>query len=475
METELFIGGKWVPASSGSRFDVLDPATGDTIASVADGSEADAIAAVDAAAAAGPAWAKTPPRVRGEVLRKAFELMTERAADLAKLISLENGKALVDAKGEVTYAAEFFRWFAEEAVRGEGSIATAPSGANKLLVVRQPVGVCVLVTPWNFPAAMATRKIGPALAAGCTVILKPASDTPLTALAMAAILAEAGVPEGVVNVLPSRSSGKVVSAMLHDPRVRKLSFTGSTEVGRILLAQAAENVVNTSMELGGNAPFLVFADADLDAAVDGAMIAKMRNGGEACTAANRFFVEAPVADDFSSRLAQRMSALVVGPGTDEKTQVGPLVNEDTVAKVDSLVRSALDAGAEAITGGSRPGGPGYYYPPTVLTGVRPDAAILREEIFGPVAPIVTFSSEDEAVALANDTEYGLVAYVYTGDLSRGLRVSEAIEAGMVGVNRGLVSDPAAPFGGVKQSGIGREGGHEGLLEYLESKYIAVSW
>ncbi|MBW6434751.1 NAD-dependent succinate-semialdehyde dehydrogenase [Actinoplanes hulinensis] len=475
METDLFIAGKWVPASSGSRFDVLDPATGDTVASVADGGEADAIAAVEAAAAAGPGWAGTSPRARSEVLRRAFALMTERAADLAKLISLENGKALTDAKGEVTYAAEFFRWFAEEAVRGDGAIATAPSGANRILVVRQPVGVCVLVTPWNFPAAMATRKIGPALAAGCTVILKPASDTPLTALAMAAILAEAGVPDGVVNVLPSRSSGRVVSAMLRDSRVRKLSFTGSTEVGRILLAQAAENVVNTSMELGGNAPFVVFADADLDAAIEGAMIAKMRNGGEACTAANRFFVESGVAGEFARRLAQRMSELVVGPGTDERTQVGPLVNEDTVAKVDGLVRGALDGGASAVTGGSRPAGPGFYYPPTVLTGVAADAPILREEIFGPVAPIVTFTGEDEAVRLANDTEYGLVAYVYTRDLARGLRVSEAIEAGMVGINRGLVSDPAAPFGGVKQSGIGREGGHEGLLEYLESKYIAVNW
>ncbi|WP_433385432.1 NAD-dependent succinate-semialdehyde dehydrogenase [Actinoplanes sp. CA-142083] len=475
VETELFIGGKWVPASSGDRFDVLDPATGDVIASVADGSEADAAAAVDAAAAAGKAWAATPPRVRGEALRKAFELMTERAGELAKLISLENGKALVDAKGEVTYAAEFFRWFAEEAVRGEGLVSTAPSGANRILVVRQPVGVCVLVTPWNFPAAMATRKIGPALAAGCTVILKPASDTPLTALAMAAILAEAGVPDGVVNVLPSRSSGKVVSKMLKDPRVRKVSFTGSTEVGRILLAQAADNVVNTSMELGGNAPFLVFADADLDAALDGAMIAKMRNGGEACTAANRFYVEASVAGEFSRRLAERMAGLVVGPGTDEKTQVGPLVNEDTVSKVDGLVKGALEGGATAVTGGKRPDGKGFYYPPTVLTGIPGDAPILREEIFGPVAPIVTFDTEDEAVRYANDTEFGLVAYVFTKDLARGLRVSEAIEAGMVGLNRGLVSDPAAPFGGVKQSGIGREGGHEGLLEYLESKYIAVNW
>jgi succinate-semialdehyde dehydrogenase/glutarate-semialdehyde dehydrogenase len=475
VETELFIGGKWVPASSGKRFDVLDPATGDVIATVADGGESDAMAAVDAAAAAGAAWAATAPRVRGEVLRKAWELMTERADELAKLVSLENGKALVDAKGEVTYAAEFFRWFAEEAVRGSGEVATAPSGANRILVVRQPVGVCVLVTPWNFPAAMATRKIGPALAAGCTVVLKPASDTPLTALAMAGILAEAGVPEGVVNVLPSRSSGKVVSAMLKDPRVRKISFTGSTEVGRILLAQAAENVINTSMELGGNAPFLVFADADLDAAIEGAMIAKMRNGGEACTAANRFYVEEPVAAEFSRRLSERMAALVVGPGTDEKTQVGPLVNEETVAKVDGLVRGALDEGASASIGGSRPSGRGFYYPPTVLTGVAPDSAILREEIFGPVAPIVTFTDEADAVRMANDTEFGLVAYLYTGDLARGLRVSEALEAGMVGLNRGLVSDPAAPFGGVKQSGIGREGGHEGLLEYLESKYIAVNW
>jgi succinate-semialdehyde dehydrogenase / glutarate-semialdehyde dehydrogenase len=475
VETELFIGGKWVPASSGDRFDVLDPATGDVIASVSDGGVDDAMAAVDAAAGAFPAWASTPPRERSETLRRAFELMTSRADDLAKLVSLENGKALTDAKGEVTYAAEFFRWYAEEAVRVDGAVTTAPSGANRILVVRQPVGVCVLVTPWNFPAAMATRKIGPALAAGCTVILKPASDTPLTALAMAAILAEAGVPEGVVNVLPSRSSGKVVSAMLADPRVRKVSFTGSTEVGRKLLAQAAETVVNTSMELGGNAPFVVFADADLDAALDGAMIAKMRNGGEACTAANRFYVEAPVAEEFGRRLAERMAALRVGPGTAEDTQVGPLVNEDTVSKVEHLVRAAVEDGATAATGGTRPDGPGFYYPPTVLTGVKPESAILREEIFGPVAPIVTFSSEKEAVRLANDTEYGLVAYVYTGDLARGLRVSEAIEAGMVGLNRGLVSDPAAPFGGVKQSGVGREGGHDGLLEYLESKYIAVSW
>ncbi|HST67462.1 MAG TPA: NAD-dependent succinate-semialdehyde dehydrogenase [Mycobacteriales bacterium] len=473
--TDLFLGGKWVPAQAGDRFDVHDPATGAVIAAVADGRVEDAAAAVDAADAAAAGWAATAPRERAEVLRRAFELMTERADELARLISLENGKALGDARGEVAYAAEFFRWYAEEAVRAAGLVMTAPSGANRIVVVQQPVGICVLVTPWNFPAAMATRKIGPALAAGCTCILKPASDTPLTALAMAAILAEAGVPDGVVNVLPSRKSGAVVSAMLHDPRVRKVSFTGSTEVGRVLLAQAADQVVNTSMELGGNAPFLVFADADLDAALDGAMIAKMRNAGEACTAANRFYVEDSVAPEFSRRLAERMAALRVGPGVEEDTEVGPLVNEDAVSKVDELVTAAVSGGASALTGGTRPSGPGWYYPPTVLTGVAPSAEILREEIFGPVAPIVTFTDEAEAVRLANDTEFGLVAYVYTGDLARGLRVSEALEAGMVGLNRGLVSDPAAPFGGVKQSGIGREGGHEGMLDYLESKYIAVSW
>ena len=473
--TDLFLGGKWVPASSGGRFDVYDPSTGDVIAAVADGTVEDAIAAVDAADAAATQWAATAPRARAEVLRSAFELMTARKDDLARLISLENGKALTDAAGEVAYAAEFFRWYSEEAVRAEGTVMTAPSGANRILVVQQPVGIAVLVTPWNFPAAMATRKIGPALAAGCTCILKPASDTPLTALAMAAILAEAGVPDGVVNVLPSRSSGKVVSAMLHDPRVRKVSFTGSTEVGRVLLAEAADQVVNTSMELGGNAPFLVFADADLEAALDGAMVAKMRNAGEACTAANRFYVEASVAPEFSRRLAERMAALRVGPGVDEQTEVGPLVNEDAVAKVDELVTAAVADGAAAITGGTRPDGTGWYYPPTVLSDVRPASAILREEIFGPVAPIVTFTDEAEAIRLANDTEFGLVAYLYTGDLARGLRVSEALEAGMIGLNRGLVSDPAAPFGGVKQSGIGREGGHEGMLDYLESKYIAVSW
>jgi len=472
---ELFIGGRSVPASDGGRFDVVDPATGKVLAEVADATVADAITAVDAADAAAGGWATTPPRQRGEILRRAYELMTDRAEDLARLISQENGKALPDARGEVAYAAEFFRWYGEEAVRVFGTVGTAPSGTNRILVQHQPVGVCVLVTPWNFPAAMATRKIGPALAAGCTTVLKPASDTPLTALALAELLADAGVPAGVVNVLPARRSGAVVSAMLHDSRVRKLSFTGSTEVGRVLLREAADRVLNVSMELGGNAPFLVFADADLDAAVDGAMVAKMRNAGEACTAANRFYVEAPVAEEFARRLAARMAGLRLGPGIEAGVEVGPLVNSDAVEKVDDLVRDAVGRGAKALSGGSRPDRAGWFYEPTVLVDVPPDAELLREEIFGPVAPVVSFSTEQEAIEAANDTEYGLVAYVFTGDLARGLRVSERLEAGMVGLNRGLVSDPAAPFGGIKQSGIGREGGHEGVLDYLEAKYIATAW
>jgi succinate-semialdehyde dehydrogenase/glutarate-semialdehyde dehydrogenase len=477
--TDLWIGGKAVPATDGGRFDVLDPATGQVLTTVANGTVDDALAAVDAADGAAAAWAATSPRERSEILRRAFELMTAQAEDLARLVTLENGKALADAKGEVAYAAEFFRWYAEEAVRAAGQVMTAPSGANKIMVLHQPVGICVLVTPWNFPAAMATRKIGPALAAGCTVVLKPASDTPLTALAMAKILDEAGVPPGVVNVLPARRSGAVVSAMLHDPRVRKLSFTGSTEVGRVLLKEAADQVINCSMELGGNAPFLVFADADLDAAIEGAMVAKMRNGGEACTAANRFYVERPIVAEFGRRLAERMQAMRMGPGLDEGVQLGPLVNTDAVEKVDELVRGAVEAGAEAVVGGRRPEAleyaEGFYYEPTVLMGVQPGSKILEEEIFGPVAPIVTFDDEDEAVRLANATEFGLVAYVFTGDLARGLRVSEGLDSGMIGLNRGLVSDPAAPFGGTKQSGIGREGGHDGMLDYLESKYVAVQW
>jgi succinate-semialdehyde dehydrogenase/glutarate-semialdehyde dehydrogenase len=473
--TGLFIGGRWLDAEDGGRFDVLDPATGDVLASVADGGVPDGLAAVDAASSALPGWAATAPRQRGEVLRKAFELMTERADDLARLIVLENGKALPDARGEVAYAAEFFRWYSEEAVRATGEVQVAPAGTNRILVVRQPIGVSVLVTPWNFPAAMATRKIGPALAAGCTVILKPASETPLTALALGALLAEAGVPDGVVNVMPSRRSGPVVSAMLHEPRVRKLSFTGSTEVGRRLLHEAADGVVSTGMELGGNAPFLVFDDADLDAAVAGAMVAKMRNGGEACTAANRFYVQRGMAERFVTAFAGAMAALRTGPGLDDGVQLGPLVNADGRDKVASLVADAVAAGARVATGGTTPDGVGYFYPPTVLVDVPESAAILTEEIFGPVAPVVVFDTEEQAVELANRTEYGLVAYVYTGDLARGLRVSEALESGMVGLNRALVSDPAAPFGGVKQSGIGREGGHDGLLEYLETKYIAVQW
>ncbi|MDZ5661109.1 NAD-dependent succinate-semialdehyde dehydrogenase [Nocardioides sp. S-58] len=472
---DLWVGGVERAASDGGRFDVLDPATGKVVASVANGTVDDAMACVEAADAAAASWAATAPRERAEILRRAFELMTERADEIAHLISLENGKALPDARGETAYAAEFFRWYAEEAVRASGTVMTAPSGANRILVLQQPVGIAVLVTPWNFPAAMATRKIGPALAAGCTVILKPASDTPLTALLMAKVLADAGVPEGVVSVLPARRSGAVVSAMVHDPRVRKLSFTGSTEVGRVLLKEAADQVVNCSMELGGNAPFLVFEDADLDAAIDGAMIAKMRNAGEACTAANRFYVHADVAEEFSSRLAERMRALTVGPGTADDTQVGPLVNEESAAKVDELVRGAVSAGARVVLGGERPDREGFYYSPTVLLDVPRGADILGEEIFGPVAPVLTFTDEDDAIAMANDTEYGLVSYVYTRDLARGLRVSERLDAGMVGLNRGLVSDPAAPFGGTKQSGIGREGGHEGMLDYMESKYVAVSW
>jgi succinate-semialdehyde dehydrogenase/glutarate-semialdehyde dehydrogenase len=473
--TDLVIGGKHVPASDGGTLEVIDPATGQTLATVASGTVDDAIACVDAAHEAAAGWARTAPRQRSQVLRRTYELMVEQVDDLALLISAENGKALPDARGEVLYSAEFFRWYAEEAVRLRGEIQTAPGGTNKIMVLRQPVGVAVLVTPWNFPAAMAARKIAPALAAGCTTILKPAGETPLTALAIAALMEQAGLPAGVVNVLPSRRSGDVVAAMLADPRVRKLSFTGSTEVGRILLNLANEHIVNCSMELGGNAPFVVFDDADLDAAIDGAMVAKMRNGGEACTAANRFFVQDGIAAEFARRLSQAMSSMTVGAGYLDGTTLGPLVNAKTRDKVADLVTSAVESGAKVETGGVTPDGAGFFYPATVLTNVTPDAAILQTEIFGPVAPIVTFSTETEAIDLANNTEYGLVSYVYTADLARGMRVSEAIEAGMVGLNRGLVSDPAAPFGGVKESGLGREGGVDGLLAFTESKYIAVAW
>ena len=475
LPTDLFIGGQWRPSATGARIDVYDPSTEAVITAVADATVEDGIAAIDAAAAAAAAWAATPPRKRSDILMRAYALMLERSEWLAELISRENGKALPDARGEVAYAAEFFRWYAEEGVRLHGEISMAPSGNNRIIVQYQPVGIAVLVTPWNFPAAMATRKIGPALAAGCTCVLKPATETPLTAYAMAAILAEAGVPDGVVNVITTSKSGKVVSAMLHDPRVRKLSFTGSTEVGRILLREAADQVINCSMELGGNAPFLVFDDADIDAAVEGAMVAKMRNGGEACTAANRFYVQRSVVESFSAKFAARMRALNVGVGYDRATQLGPLINATSRDKVAELVNDAVSRGARVITGGSVLDRKGFFYEATILTDVSPDAALLGEEIFGPVAPIVPFDDEEEAIRLANRTEYGLVAYVYTKDLARGLRVSERIESGMVALNRGLVSDPAAPFGGVKQSGLGREGSRHGLIEFCESKYIATSW
>ncbi|MEZ5786554.1 MAG: NAD-dependent succinate-semialdehyde dehydrogenase [Xanthobacteraceae bacterium] len=473
--TDLWINGQWRNASDQSRFDVIDPATENAIASVASATVDDAKAAVDAAAAAFPGWAAKKPRERGEILRKAFEMIMAQAERLARLITLENGKALSDSRGEVAYAAEFFRWFAEEAVRNIGQAYNAPSSGARVLVQHKPAGIAVLVTPWNFPAAMATRKIGPALAAGCPVVLKPASETPLTMLALMPILEEAGVPPGVVNVIPSRRSGPVVSAMLHDPRVRVVSFTGSTEVGRKLLHEAAENVLKPAMELGGNAPFIVFDDADIDAAIEGAMIAKMRNMGEACTAANRFYVHEKVHDAFAEKLTARMGALKMGNGLEDGVALGPLVNADTRDKVKTLVADALGKGAKALVGGTAPDGKGYFYPATVLTNVPDNAAMLREEIFGPVAALQTFSTEDELVRRANDTEYGLVAYVYTQDLSRGLRVSEKLDFGMVGLNRGLVSDPAAPFGGMKQSGLGREGAHEGLMEFLETQYVSVNW
>lgn len=473
--TGLFIGGTWCTGTRSNRIDVVDPGTEDVIATIADAGPKDATAAVDAASAALDPWAARAPRERSEILSRAFTLMIEQRDRLAELIVRENGKAMPDARGEVNYAAEFFRWYAEEAVRGAGSVQTAPGGQNKIVVLRQPIGVAVLVTPWNFPAAMATRKIGPALAAGCTVVLKPATATPLTALAIVEILAQAGVPDGVVNLLTTSTSGDVVKTMIDDPRVRKLSFTGSTEVGRTLLAVAARSVVSCGMELGGNAPFLVLADADIDAAVTGAMVAKMRNGGEACTAANRFYVASAVAKEFSTKLATAMGALKVGHGLEPSTDVGPLVNVPAREKVEQLVGDAVDRGARVLTGGGRPAGRGYFYQPTVLSDVDPGAAALHEEIFGPVAPIVTFDDVDDAIRMANDTEYGLVSYLYTSDLRQAMSVSERLDAGMIGVNRGLVSDPAAPFGGTKQSGVGREGGHEGMLEYLESKYIAVTW
>jgi succinate-semialdehyde dehydrogenase/glutarate-semialdehyde dehydrogenase len=471
--TDLFIGGQWRPASSGQRLDVEDPSTGETIASVADATIEDGRAALDAAVAAQASWAATPPRDRGEILRRAFDLITERADDLALIMTLEMGKAIAESKAEIAYAAEFFRWFSEEAVRIHGRWSVAPNGATRLLTMRQAVGPCLFITPWNFPLAMGTRKIGPAIAAGCTMVVKPASLTPLSMYALAGVLQEAGLPDGVLNVITTQSTGAVMEPLIKDSRLRKLSFTGSTEVGRRLVEQSAEQLLRVSMELGGNAPFVVLEDADLDAAVDGAMLAKMRNIGEACTAANRFYVHASLADEFARRLAERMSALKVGRGSEDGVDVGPLVEAKQRDKVDELVRDAVDRGARVVTGGGPVGNRGYFYAPTVLADVAPDSRLLREEIFGPVAPIVAFDTEDEAIAAANDTEFGLVAYVYTRDLQRAIRVSERIESGMVGLNVGVVSNPAAPFGGVKHSGFGREGGFEGIDEYLETKYVGI--
>ncbi len=467
------VGGEWSVGNGG--LPVVDPATEDVLVEVGLAEASDGSDAVDAAHEALGPWAATPPRDRAEILRRTFETIRAREEDLAELIVLENGKAFPDALGEVRYAAEFFRWFSEEAPRIGGEVRLSPAGDKRIMTVRQPVGVSVMVTPWNFPAAMATRKIGPALAAGWTAIVKPASDTPLTTLAVVHLMEEAGLPPGVVNVVVAKGSSGVIEKMLHDPRVRKLSFTGSTEVGQTLLKVAADQVLNVSMELGGNAPFIVFDDADLDAALEGAMVAKMRNAGEACTAANRFLVHSSVADRFTKMLSGAMGALKVGPGIDRGNQVGPMINEKSRDEIAGMVQAAVDSGASVAVGGSVPDRRGFFIEPTVLADVPPDAAILDQEIFGPVAPVVTFDSDEEAIAMANDTVHGLISYLYTTDLSRGLRTAEAIESGMVGLNRGLVSDPAAPFGGVKQSGIGREGSHEGIEEFLETKDIATSW
>jgi succinate-semialdehyde dehydrogenase/glutarate-semialdehyde dehydrogenase len=471
---QLFIGGRWRDASDGGTLAVEDPATGETLAEVADAQVDDAMAALAAAADAQAEWAAHAPRERGEILRRAFEAIVQRSEELSLLMTLEMGKALAESRAEITYAAEFFRWFSEEAVRVHGRYMVNTTGKGRILTMRQPVGPCVFVTPWNFPTAMGTRKIAPAIAAGCTMVVKPAQQTPLSMLALAQILEQAGLPAGVLNVITAKHSGGVIEPLLKDPRTRKLSFTGSTEVGRRLIEQSAEQVLRVSMELGGNAPFLVFEDADLDGAVDGAMLAKMRNVGEACTAANRFHVHESLADEFAQRMAERMRALKVGRGSDPDTDVGPLIDENQRGKVAELVDDAKQRGARVLLGGHAVGERGYFYAPTVLTDVSQDARLLDEEIFGPVAPVATFSSDDQAIEAANRTEYGLVAYVYTRDLDRAFHVCEAIETGMVGLNQGVVSNPAAPFGGVKQSGFGREGGFEGIGEYLETKYVALA-
>ncbi|EWT01930.1 succinate-semialdehyde dehydrogenase [Intrasporangium oryzae NRRL B-24470] len=472
--TGLFVAGEWRESSDRSRFDVEDPATGEVVASVADATVADGDAALAAASAAQEAWARTAPRERGELLRAAYELLIERTEHFARLISLEMGKPLAEARGEVAYGAEFFRWFSEEAVRIDGRWMTAPNGATRLLTLRKPVGPTLMVTPWNFPLAMGTRKIGAAIAAGCTMVVKPATQTPLTMLALADLLREVGVPAGVVNVFATTRTAEVMEPLVRDPRARKLTFTGSTGVGRLLVEQSATQLLRLSMELGGNAPFIVFEDADLDAAVEGALLAKMRNMGEACTAANRFLVHESVADAFAERLAEQMSRMPVGRGADDGAEVGPLIDAKALAKVTELVDDATRRGARVACGGKAVGEAGYFFAPTVLTDVPADADLLREEIFGPVAPITTFATEDEAVASANDTEYGLAAYVYTRDVSRVVRLGERLEFGMVGVNTGIVSNPAAPFGGVKASGFGREGGFEGIEEYLETTYLGIA-
>ncbi len=471
--TGLFIGGVWRGAKK--TVSVTNPSTGKTIAEIADGDESDAMAALEAAEAARPGWAATPPRQRAEILRKCFDSIVAAADWLTFLISLEMGKGLADSKREVLYAAEFYRWYSEEAVRVLGETGIAPGGANRMLVDYQPIGTSLLITPWNFPAAMATRKIAPALAAGCPVILKAATETPLTALAIADIMHQAGVPAGVVNVITTKRAGEVTKKLLHDPRLRKLSFTGSTAVGRRLLKEAADQVISSSMELGGNAPFIVCADANLKDALDGAMLAKMRNGGEACTAANRFYVQRGLYKPFTDGLVKRMAALKLGEGTDPDTTLGPMITEKAVAKIAELVEDAVAKGGKLLLGGTRLNRPGSYYPATVIADVPDNARVWKEEIFGPVAVIQPFDSDDEVIAKANDTELGLSSYLYTGDLKRGLAMAGRIEAGMVGLNRGLVSDPAAPFGGVKQSGLGREGSHHGLMEFTECKYVAVSW
>jgi succinate-semialdehyde dehydrogenase/glutarate-semialdehyde dehydrogenase len=469
----LFIGGEWRDSSSGKTLDVEDPSTEQALCAIADATSEDATAALDAACDAAASWAATPPRDRGEILRRTFELMNERADDLALLMTLEMGKPLAESRSEIVYASEFIRWFSEQSVRIDGRYSMNPSGAGRVMTMKQPIGPCLLITPWNFPTAMGTRKIGPAVAAGCTMVVKPAQQTPLSMLALAELMTEAGLPAGVLNVVTSSSASRISEPLFDDSRLRKMSFTGSTPIGKKLMEMASKRLVKCSMELGGNAPYLVFEDADLDAAVDQAVIAKMRNGGESCVAANRFHVHASIAEEFAARLAERLAAMPVGRGTDEGVQVGPLIDAKQRDKVAELVDDAVDKGAKVLTGGDRPAGRGHFYAPTVLSGIADDSDLLREEIFGPVAPVATFTSDDEAIAAANKTEFGLVAYVFTRDLRRAFKVSEALEVGMLGLNRGLVSNAAAPFGGVKESGFGREGGLEGIEEYLTTKYVAL--